>query len=101
METDSKVPAFIRSATPRNQTGSRKKGIKGRVAGASSRAPRIAMASQQTQLPLSGNDTTSQPALRAFTDSGIPKGSAGYTTLVIIHGLEWHARTYLTPVGTR
>lgn len=99
------IPSNCRSCSPgsrfhpqwntRNRTGSRKEGLKGRVWG--NRRHRIAMASQQTQLPLSEDNTTDQHALRAFSDSGIPNGRADYTTLVIIHGLGWHARTYLTP----
>ncbi|KAI0365122.1 hypothetical protein BV20DRAFT_776935 [Pilatotrama ljubarskyi] len=39
-------------------------------------------------------ESSSGPALRAFLDSGAPEGSSDYTTLVIIHGLGWHAANF-------
>lgn len=36
----------------------------------------------------------SPSVLSPLLDSGPPAGSAGYTTLIFIHGLMWHAREY-------
>ncbi|KAH9895894.1 Alpha/Beta hydrolase protein [Cubamyces lactineus] len=41
--------------------------------------------------------------LGVFHDSGAPKDSTDYTTLVILHGFTWHAGTFvkLIPLGAR
>ncbi|KAI0355228.1 hypothetical protein OH77DRAFT_1437142 [Trametes cingulata] len=52
--------------------------------------------SEATLAPVNGEESTpsSGLALRAFLDSGAPEGSTDYTTLVILHGLGWHAGNF-------
>ncbi|KAI0328019.1 hypothetical protein GY45DRAFT_1307556 [Cubamyces sp. BRFM 1775] len=57
------------------------------------------MASSTPQAP----STASNTLVRAFLDSGAPKGSVDYTTIVVLHGWGWHGGVFrkLIPLAAK